>query len=93
MKGSEDFLFLDRLRVRFGDRATEFSEDLIEMLHGIWRDGNLHGSGGMCDHCGSTEKVEVIGAMTAYTPTETDPHPNHPAPYCPGLATVASKPE
>lgn len=86
MKPREDILFLDRLKARFSGRETEFSDNLVDMLHGLWLDGQLHGAGLMCDRCGETEGVVLVSAMTAYTETEDDPDPNHPSPYCPPCA-------
>ena len=37
----------------------------------------------MCDRCGATENIEVVGAMTAYDSPDGKPDPNHPIPYCP----------
>ena len=86
MKAQEDFLFLDRLKARLGPRAEEFSDTLLEMLHALWRDGEMHGAGAMCDHCGKTEGVKIVGAMTAYSQIEGEPDRNHPTPYCPECA-------
>ena len=83
MKAQEDPLFLDRLQVRFGPRAEQFSDELLETLHALWRDGELHGAGVMCDRCGKTEGVKIRGAMTAYVQTEGELDRNHPTPFCP----------
>jgi len=82
LKSTEDHLFHERLVAHFGDRVAEFSVDLLEMFHGLWIDGQLHGAGLLCDRCGATEGVKLIGAMTSYTETEDNPDPNHPTPYC-----------
>lgn len=83
MKAREDFLFLDRLRLHFGDSIDQVSDDLLQRLRALWSDGELHGAGVMCDRCGSTENVKTVGSMTAYCETEENPDPNHPTPYCP----------
>jgi len=86
VRAQDDILFRDRLKARLGPRAEEFSETLIEMLHALWRDGELHGAGAMCDHCGATEGVQIIGAMTSYCARDGEPDPNHSTPYCPECA-------
>lgn len=69
-----------------GDRTSELSDALLEALHGLWLDGERHGAGAMCSQCGTTEDVEMIGAMTAYHHDPGAPDPNAPEPYCPKCA-------
>jgi hypothetical protein len=86
MKARFDALFMRRLGARLGERSEEFSDALLEMLYGVWLDGELHGAGLLCTNCGTTEGVEIVHAHTAYSPTEEDPDPNVPVPYCPDCA-------
>lgn len=82
MRPRDDWAFRGRLRSCFGERADEFSDELLDCLHALWNDATLFGMGVLCLSCGETDGVALEGADTAYSPTEEDPDPNAPVPLC-----------
>jgi hypothetical protein len=74
--------FRRRLLSHFGERADEFSDELLTQLHALWHDAMLFSVGVFCLGCGETEGVLFEDANTAYHPTEEDPDPNTPIPLC-----------
>lgn len=59
----EDFLFLDRLKACFGDRAAEFSEQLVGLLYEFWLDGVCVGAAepDVYQHDGTNRRVRILG--------------------------------
>ena len=71
-----------RIMSHFGDRCSEFSDDLRRLLIALWVDAVAYGKGELCACCGSRGGVKMEDARTMYNQEEGEPDPNADIPLC-----------